>query len=213
MKRSRRNFIKSASILTLSSIIPFSTIKLLSKKEPIIIGISTSGINLINSCAERKITAKYLVLEQRNDDWINKANASRGYLNPDTNGEYYIKDFEEMISSWFDLVSKNKPEIDTAIIVNCIGGIYGTMAGRGFFNQLQKLEIDVHWIFSLPYCSSENDRTKIANQYTSDILHLPNIIIHNFENIRGYNKYLTESEAYRICNSNIIADVRRIICK
>jgi len=211
MKSSRRNFVKSASILTLSSIIPLSTIKLLSKKEPIIIGISTCGINLINSCAERKITAKYFALEQRNDDWINRANALRGYLNPDTNGEYYIKSFENMISDWFDSVFTNKTEIGTVIIVNCIGGIYGTMAGRGFFNQLQKLEIDVHWVFSQPYCSSENDRTKIANQYTSDILHLPNVITHSFENIRGCNKNLTEAEASRICNSNMIKEIKEII--
>ncbi len=178
---------------------------------PMIIGISTSGINLINSCAERKITAKYFALEQSKDDRINNANALRGYLNPDSKGEYHINSFEKMISKWFDSVFSNKTEIGTVIIVNCIGGIYGTMGGRGFFNQLQKLDIDVYWVFSLPYFSSRNDRTEIANQYTSDTLHLPNVIVHSFENIRGSNKNLTEAEAYRICNSNMIVDIKNII--
>lgn len=178
-------------------------------KEPIIIGISTSGINLTNLCVERKIEAKYLVLEQRSDKWINKTNALRGFVNPDSNGEFDISAFEDVVAKWLDSIFGNKAEIGTVIIVNCIGGVYGTMAGRGFFNQLQKLEIDVHWVFSQPYCSSENERIKIAYQFTEDILSLPNVYVHKYD--IGNCNSLPEAEVYKIVNNYMITDVQKII--
>jgi cell division GTPase FtsZ len=204
-----------------------------SYNNPIIIGIGGSGQAIVRECIRNNINANYVILDNtphafamplvrirskdpdhlydiddiENEDLQKKL--SYAYFNYEG-----LKKYNEKLLNNIDFQISNLKhdfeKYEPVILVNGLGGQFGTTMARKFFNDLYHLNKDFYWINSLPFPFEGKHKMKIAKSFTEDIPGLAKVITFDSENILSG---LSKLEAFSISNKYFLQRIISIINK
>ena len=192
MKYLKKDFFRDPSSFAISVLDPFQNDEAQTKNNPLIIGIGTGGKNIVYSCLKKNLNAQYIILE-------NNIEVS------------YPKKLNKIKFSFSQIEDALGEKKDKVILVNGLGGNFGTRIARKLFNDLIQTKKRFFWICSYPFKFEGVKKKQFVKSFTNDIAHFPNIILFDNEEIRSRYGDISFQEAFKISDDIFIQNIKNVI--
>ena len=210
MNVTRRGFLNNLTLLSAGAFcMPALSGAFSAEGKPWIVGIGRSGGRIVLSCMRQAIDARFLIIE---DDfntgsgqgyqraWFNYSGMDRYDGYELGNIVYCFANFERVYG-----------EMDRIILVNGIGGKFGTTIGRKFFNDLHESGKKFYWITSFPFDFEGTRRMERANDFMRDIQYFSNFVCFYNESIRHQYDIINRSDVFKVSDQVFLQKIKTIV--
>jgi cell division GTPase FtsZ len=203
--------------------------------NPLIVGIGGSGQAIVRDCVRNSVNADYVIVDNtphdfampfvklhsrdpedyKDKDEIDDVDFHEKVRHVYLNYKKRLEEYSEtaMNNMEFDLSDlknlKGFETYDLIILVNGLGGKFGTPIARKYFNDLSTLNKQFYWIYSYPLPFEGRERWEFAKSFTKDIPGSSRIItLDNKKNVLAEYK---QTDAFNILNTMFVRRIREIL--